>query len=508
MNKGYITNRSSETESLNAAIYIRKSREDDSKQGHRLTVQRERLPEYAKEQGWAPQIYDDGHASAARGKAENLPERTKLENDIRARKIHIILVIELSRLSRDDTMQDYIAWLTLCSDHNVKLATLSRILDPAQHSDWMLLLMEGGFSSVEMKVLQKRMSEGRNQAFITGKFLGGTPPKPYRYDKALRKPMVDQLLLDEMEILWTKAETMSAKAIAEDMTWPEIAVRRAISDDRLLFYQAHRINKETGEQIVCDWDPVMSLTRANRIKAARRTRKVNGKRRDAAGLLTAMGIFYCGYCGKTVKSWNNSKIRKDGTRLDYYACTTKNRKDACPKSRMIDHNTVDEKVMKNIFSTLSNTDKLKDQWKQYETKTKQNDASQVILEQILETEKKKDNIVAAIAAGVLEFGDAKAQIDTIKTELAEFNNQLDKQEKTSKEPDWEKLFIDKKAFELLPFAGQRKAVENIISSITLYNTYAVINYPFPRTNSGSYEARINISRGKKYKLKRINRTRR
>ncbi|MBU1233290.1 MAG: recombinase family protein [Proteobacteria bacterium] len=135
---------------MNAAIYIRKSREDEGKQGHRLTVQRERLPEYAMEQGWSPHIYDDGHSSAARGKVAQLPERSKLELDIKAGKIDIILVIELSRLSRDDTMQDYIAWLTLCSDHNVKLATLSRILDPAQHSDWMLLLIKEKGSSLPL----------------------------------------------------------------------------------------------------------------------------------------------------------------------------------------------------------------------------------------------------------------------------------------------------------------------------------------------------------------------
>ena len=79
-------------------------------------------------------------------------------------------------------MQDYVAWLHLCSQHQVKLATPSRILDPVQHSDWMLLLMEGGFSSVEMKVLQARMAEGRVEAYRAGKYLAGNPPIPYRYD--------------------------------------------------------------------------------------------------------------------------------------------------------------------------------------------------------------------------------------------------------------------------------------------------------------------------------------
>src|SRR6185369_4013272 len=98
------------------AIYIRKSREEKDKPSQRLTVQREQLPAYAALQGWQSLIYDDGHASAAQGKPESLKERARLETDIRAGKINIILCIELSRLSRDDTMQDYIAWLTLCSD--------------------------------------------------------------------------------------------------------------------------------------------------------------------------------------------------------------------------------------------------------------------------------------------------------------------------------------------------------------------------------------------------------
>ncbi len=39
------------------------------------------------------------------------------------------------RLSRDDSMHDYTAWLHLCSQKGVKLATMSRTLDPNQHSD-------------------------------------------------------------------------------------------------------------------------------------------------------------------------------------------------------------------------------------------------------------------------------------------------------------------------------------------------------------------------------------
>jgi hypothetical protein len=58
-----------------AAIYIRKSREDKNKPSHRLSVQREQLPAHARAQGWQVEVYDDGDASAARGKTAPIAVR-------------------------------------------------------------------------------------------------------------------------------------------------------------------------------------------------------------------------------------------------------------------------------------------------------------------------------------------------------------------------------------------------------------------------------------------------
>lgn len=175
---------------------------------------------------------------------------------------------------------------------------------------------------------------------------------------------------------------------------------------------------------------------------------------------------------------------------------------------MIAHQTVDEKVLKNLFSTIANASTLKEYWQDYEKTTQDDNSSQEINRQIKEAEQKKDNLVSAIAAGVIEFGDAKGQIDKIKNELAKLNNQFDNQETPTPEPDWKTMqMLHREEFNNLPFDEQRKAIEAVITSITLYNTYAIINYPFPRTKNGSFEARINIARGNKYKLKSQNRTR-
>ena len=385
------------------AIYIRKSRKDGDKPAHRLTVQREQLPAYAQAQGWQIEIYDDGHASAARGKTEDLQERARLEADIRAGKINIILTIELSRLSRDDSLQDYVAWLHLCGEHRVKLATMSRILDPAQHSDWMLLLMEGGFSSVEMKVLQSRMKEGREQARSTGKFLGGKIPPPYIYDKNSGKPIIDPESLVTMKKVWALAETMSARQVAIQLGFRTSLSGRAIADDRLLYYQAFRPDPSGGDHIICEWEPCMVAAQAERIRANRRSSKKGYTRNTAASLLSNLGLFICGYCGRSIRSWSPTTRQA----YAYYGCKANETARLCEKSRMHQQSIVDERITTNLLGTLADLDQIRKYWLASQTpeiapgQLADLDAKEAILIT------KKQRLVAAVADGVIDFADAR-----------------------------------------------------------------------------------------------------
>ena len=476
---------------MSCAIYIRKSREEKGKPSHRLTVQREQLPAYAAAQGWTFTIYDDGHASAARGKTADLKERGRLEADIRAGKINIILTIELSRLSRDDSLQDYVGWLHLCSQHRVKLATMSRILDPAQHSDWMLLIMEGGFSSVEMRVLQSRMAEGRAQAVQEGKFLGGQLPPPYVHGKAKAAPVIDPAALERMRRLWALTETMSTRLVADELGMPLIAVRRAISADRLLFYQAKRLDSH-GELIDCEWEPCMTAEQAERIRANRRQRFSGGARRDHGGLLTNLGIFTCGYCGRSVRSWNG-RPQKDGTRTAYYGCKANELKRLCPPSRMILQQLLDERGLINVFGLLSDTAKLQYYWQD----AQQNEDSGPKLAALAKEEKallgKKQRLVAAIVEGVLSFADGKPQRESLDTQLSKIREQrMTIIAARQAEPDWEGLNFTREEFDQLSDEEQRELLTLVIKEIRFYSSYLLIEYRFPRGLGGESVSRTNL----------------
>lgn len=477
---------------MKAAIYIRKSREEKDKPSHRLQVQREQLPAHAEAQGWQIEIYDDGHASAAQGKTESLKERGRLEADIRAGKINIILTIELSRLSRDDSLQDYVAWLDLCSKHNVKLATMSRILDPGQHSDWMLLLMEGGFSSVEMRVLKGRMKQGYDQALRAGKFLGGQPPPPYRYDHEQGRPVIDPEQLPRMKELWQLAETTSARQVAELLKMPEIAVRRAISDARLEFYQAKRLDPETLEEIVCDWEPCMSTEQALRIRAGRRTRKNGTTRASFSSLFSGLGLLYCGYCGKTAKTWHNSRIRKDGTRNDYYGCQSSSSKNKCERARLVAQETLNEKVLTNLFNTIGRLAEIQKFWLCQNSDNPQDQLNDLD-KKVRSEQAKKQRLVEAVSEGIFDLVDAKSK-------MAEINERIEQAQKEKNNimksltaaPDWESLMLTKEEFEMLDAAHQREFLKLALERITLYAGHAVITYPFPRSQSGDKTAQINL----------------
>ena len=482
------------------AIYIRKSREEAGKPSHRLTVQREQLPAHARAQGWHVSIYDDGHASAARGKTEDLRERARLETDIRARRVQIVLCIELSRLSRDDSLQDYVAWLHLCSQHHVKLATPSRILDPGQHSDWMLLLMEGGFSSVEMRVLQARMRQGRAQAHQEGKYLSGNPPIPYRYDRAIGGLIIDPQQLPRFERMMHLAQTLPALQVAQKTGLPTITVRRAIADDRLLMYQGLRLG-ENETPIIGQWPPVLTAEQAARIRAARINRVSGYNRRTSASLLTNLGLLMCGYCGRSIRAWAG-RTRKDGTRQAYYGCTAKEGRD-CPPSRMIDQGLIDQAIITHLLDTLAQTAQLQHYWHINQNHGDHADKLKTIEHTITTLTQKKQRLVAAIAEGIIDFTDAKQQRRQIESQLHDATTQ--RQQLTAAQaspPDWDALHITPQDWDTLTRDEQRDLIRATIAQAKLYTRHIIMDYHFPRAADGTTTARLTIPEKKRHKSKK------
>jgi DNA invertase Pin-like site-specific DNA recombinase len=473
------------------AIYIRKSREDKDREAHRLEVQRRQLPEYALSRGWKPVIYDDGYASASKNNLHNLKERSRMETDIRAGRIQIVLCLEFQRLSRDDTMEDYARFIGLCRDHGVKLATPSQIIDPCQTNEWLLSVLTGTLSAAEMQVLKTRMAEGRDQARRKGKFLGGVCPPPYIYDKSMERPVIDPARLEEMKRLWKMAETESAASIAFALSMPLIAVRRAISDERLLFYQAKRYDPATGELLDCAWDPAMTPEQSERIRAARKLRSNLKKgKRESASLLTNLALVFCGYCGRSIKVWNNSRLRVDGSRLDYYGCQGKGRGGQCERSRLIPQPVIDQAIKKNILNTLARLKEIKKQIDGHGAGDSKEDI-RLLDAAISQEEGKKRRLITAITDGILTMADAKEKVAEVNSRIADLNLQKTTLARAKTEIQWDLLTEASHVFSSLDHGDLRKFLQLCLKRIDVYHGHMILHYTFPR-KPGDNTAKINI----------------
>lgn len=86
------------TGSISVGLYARVSTEDAAREGHSIPAQKERLLAFCKAQGWAVgDIYSDEGISGAK---LDRPELSRLRRDAAEKRINMVLVWKVDRLSR------------------------------------------------------------------------------------------------------------------------------------------------------------------------------------------------------------------------------------------------------------------------------------------------------------------------------------------------------------------------------------------------------------------------
>lgn len=338
---------------IRAGIYIRKSKLDKGQEGHRLELQRKKLPAYAASQNWSYDLYDDGIISGA--EVENRPQMVRLIRDIDKGLINVVLVIEVSRLSRDDNMTDHLSFINLCASKKVKIATPERLLDPSDTASWFMTMMEGGFSAVEMRTLKKRIMEGREMARSKGRWLGGPSPFGYDYDKN-RKLLIPNPETGEI-IRTIFRQRVKGKSIdeivrmARDRRWPSTGGGCNWWNNtvfRLLRKPVYAgLVRHNGELIKAVWEPLVDRAIW---EAAQPVRVRAAGNRQSSLLLTGRGRVRCGYCGSTVncvtsvgKKHANDEGR--GRTIRYYHCYGRNQGVNCRALRNVSEDHLDRLVI-------------------------------------------------------------------------------------------------------------------------------------------------------------------
>jgi hypothetical protein len=228
------------------------------------------FPAHNQVQERIPVICDERRGIATLRKTAGLAERVSLKLDICARKIQFIKLDNLLDLSPGDIPEDYLFWLNLCAAHGVKLVTPGRVFDPNEYHDWIRILEDAGFDWEEINNLNCERARKKNgESSGRGTSLFENPPAPYVYEASLGGITIDFDQLRHMEKVWALAERHPIPVVSENAGLPVSFVRRAISVERLLFYQGLWLDAATGELRKGHWPPVMKAEQAGHILANR-----------------------------------------------------------------------------------------------------------------------------------------------------------------------------------------------------------------------------------------------
>ncbi|MED3562220.1 recombinase family protein [Bacillus xiapuensis] len=166
-----------------ALCYNRKSRGELTD----LLKHKEELLDYCKRNNYKPTYFEEIASSVDDEREEYL----KLINEIKSGKYHILVLTDLSRLTRD--LEQQIKLFKLLTKHKMVIhSLLDGKIDPAEKTNKMLGVIKGLFNDIAYEETSEKMHLGRLQSARKGKFIGSPP---YGYKK--NKDMV--LIPDEIE---------------------------------------------------------------------------------------------------------------------------------------------------------------------------------------------------------------------------------------------------------------------------------------------------------------------
>ena len=186
------------TQKLRCAIYTRKSTEEGlAKEFNSLDAQREACEAYIVSQkalGWLPvgDRYEDGGYSG--GNLER-PALKRLLADIELRKVDVVLVYKLDRISR--SLMDFAKLVEVFESHQITFVSVTQSFNTTSSMGRLTLNMLLSFAQFEREVIGERTRDKIAASRRKGMWMGGNVP--LGYDAKDRK-----LVTNKAEAAWVR----------------------------------------------------------------------------------------------------------------------------------------------------------------------------------------------------------------------------------------------------------------------------------------------------------------
>jgi DNA invertase Pin-like site-specific DNA recombinase len=145
-----------------AAIYVRVSTAQQD-----TDLQEHELQEYCQRRGWSCVVYRDRGQSGAKN---DRPALTAMMNDLRRRKIDVVVVWALDRLAR--SLKQLLSIAEECRSVGVDLVSLKQNVDTTLQAGRLTFQVLGAVAEFEREMLRERVKAGMAQAKRSGRHVG------------------------------------------------------------------------------------------------------------------------------------------------------------------------------------------------------------------------------------------------------------------------------------------------------------------------------------------------
>ena len=314
------------------AIYTRKSVAAGlEKDFNSLDAQRESCESFVRSQpGWTllPEHYDDGGFTGAN---TDRPAFQRLLADIAAKKVDIVVVYKIDRLSR--SLLDFTNLLDRFDKANVAFVSVTQSFSTADPIGKLTLNILMSFAEFEREMIAARTRDKVQAARKRGKWTGGPVPLGYQVvdgklvideDEAIVVREVFALYLQHRSYLRmideltargrsTKRQVSPDKAVRGARLWTKDALLRILKNP--IYVGKTRVGKETytGEHPPLieprTWEEVQRLMKGKPAK----------KLRHAGAAYLLRGLVRCRGCGRGMIAVSSRRGRKE---YRYYRCET------------------------------------------------------------------------------------------------------------------------------------------------------------------------------------------
>jgi site-specific DNA recombinase len=397
---------------MKAALYIRVSTDEQSKEGYSLDAQLDKLEAFCYSQGWeVAKTYREEGQSA---KDMNRPQLKKLIKELD--DIDVVLVYKLDRLSR--SVADINKLLQTFEDNNVSFKSSTEPYDTTTSQGKLLINIFASLAQFEREQLAERVYMGMTKKAELGERNGGRAPFGYRLkDGTLVIEEKEAKIIQEMFRLYISGKGirsivlyMQQFGISKDIRTISRWLENPVYAGKLRWGNRSKMDTmifdNTAHTAIIDEE---SFEKAQQL---RNTRAKDGKK--ATSPFHFSGVLRCARCGGPLSGWHR---KAKGTK--HYLCINKKNKGTCDLPQF-----TETALAKSFLDELSVDDpeQFLQLSKDFNIEQEQSDQTNLIKElekELSSIKNRKKNWLMALGNGIMSQEEYKSMTseDTKKEEM-------------------------------------------------------------------------------------------